>query len=217
MPESWREGYVDCRSDLLTAFTIAQERGARGKANEGKQKMYENIVASSEQKLGDLIECGNHLKDIYKNIQSYSIEHQQKVRDILDLAIQEAGELVPDADVSGIHLQHGADNRISVVNASGQNVNLREGGGYRAVLGALLRYACLKAQPDAAQFILFDEYFFTLSDTTTAGMKDILEAMKKDLTIVCIEQRRNAADGILDVEYTFRKDLSKVTTVTKTL
>ena len=217
MSSKWREGFVDCRSDLLSAITISQERRDRGKANEGKRQMYETKVAQLQEEIGDLIECGNHIKDIYKNIQSYSIKHQQKVRDILDLAIQEAGELVPDADVKGIHLQHTENSRVSVVNDKGQNVNLREGGGYRAVLGALLRYACLKAQPDALQFILFDEYFFTLSDTTTLGMKDIFEAMKKDLTIVCIEQRRNAMDGILDREYTFKKDLSKNTTVTRTL
>lgn len=217
MSSEWREEYVDCRNDLLSALTIARDRAARGKANEGKQKMYENIIATNNAKIGDYTECGNHLKDIYKNIQSYSIKHQQKVRDILDLAIQEAGELVPDADVAGIHLNHTADNRVSVVNGQGQNVNLREGGGYRAILGALLRYACLKAQPDAVQFILFDESFFTLSDTTIAAMKDIFAAMSKDVTIICIEQRRCAMDGILDAEYTFKKDQTKKTTVTRTL
>lgn len=217
MSSEWREGFVDCRADLLSALTIAQDRRDRGKANDGKRQMYETKVARLQEEIGDLTECGNHIKNIYKNVQSYSTKHQQKVRDILDLAIKEAGDLVPDADVAGIHLQPTENNRISVVNSKGQNVNLREGGGYRAVLGALLRYACLKAQPDALQFIMFDEYFFTLSDTTTLGMKDIFEAMKKDLTIICIEQRRNAMDGILDMEYTFKKDLAKNTTVTRTL
>ena len=92
---------------------------------------------------------------------------------------------------------------------------MREGGGYRAILGALLRYACLKAQPDALQMILFDEYFFTLSDTTTYAMKDVFTAMKKDMTIVCIEQRKNAMDGILDTEYLFSKDDKGNTTVSK--
>lgn len=217
MSTEQRKEYVDCRADLLSALTIARDRAARGKANEGKQKMYENIIATDTEKIGDYTECGNHIKDIYKNIQAYSIKHQQKVRDILDLAIQEAGELVPDADVAGIHLNHTADNRVSVVNGQGQNVNLREGGGYRAILGALLRYACLKAQPDAVQFLLFDESFFTLSDTTISAMKDIFAAMAKDVTIVCIEQRRCAMDGILDREYTFKKDQLKRTTVTRTL
>lgn len=217
MSTTEREDFYRCRNDLLTALTIAQERRDRGKANEGKKVMYETKVEQLNIEIGDLIECGNHIKDIYKNIQSYSLKHQQKVRDILDLAIQEAGNLVPDADVKGIHLQTTENKRVSVVNAFGQNVNLREGGGYRAILGALLRYACLKAQPDALQLILFDEYFFTLSDTTTAAMKEIFEAMKKDLTIICIEQRKNAMDGILDIEYTFKKDLNKNTKVVRTM
>lgn len=217
MSTEQREEFVDCRDALLSALTIARDKAARGKANEGKQKQYENIIATNNEKIGDLTECANHINDIYKNIQSYSIKHQQKVRDILDLAIQEAGELVPDADVAGIHLKHSADNRVSVVNGQGQNVNAREGGGYRAILGALLRYACLKAQPDALQFMLFDESFFTLSDTTITAMKDIFTAMAKDVTIVCIEQRRSAMDGIVDREFTFKKDQSKKTTVTRTI
>lgn len=217
MLEEQREEYVDCRNDLLNAMTVAMDRRDRGRANEGRRKTYESKVAQLDEEIGDLIETGNHCKDLYKNIKSYNIRHQEKARNILDLAIEEAGNLVPDADVKGIHLNHTENNRVAVVNALGQDVNLREGGGYRVVLGALLRYACLKAQPDALQFLLFDEHFFTLSDTTTNAMKDIFEAMKKDVMIVCIEQRRNAMDGILDAEYTFRKDLMKNTTVTKTL
>ena len=48
-------------------------------------------------------------------------------------------------------------------------------------------------------------------------MKEIFEAMKKDLTIICIEQRKNAMDGILDIEYTFKKDLNKNTKVVRTM
>lgn len=217
MPTVGGKEYVDCRNDLLSALTVAQDRRDRGRANEGKCRMYENILRNTEEQIGDLRETGNHLKDIYKNIKSYNIKHQQRARNILDLAIEEAGNLVPDADVKGIHLQHTENNRVSVVNERGQNVNLREGCGYRAILGALLRYACLKAQPNALQLMLFDEYFFTLSDATTSAMKDIFLAMKKDVTIICIEQRRNAMDGIIDAEYTFKKDLMKNTTVVKTL
>lgn len=211
------EEFVDCRNDLLSALYTAQERYKKGKESSDKKKQYETAIAKAEKDIEDLREVGNHLRDIYKNIEAYSLKHQERVRNILDLAIIEAGQLVPDADVNGIHLQATENNRISVVNSLGQNINLREGGGYRAILGALLRYACLKAQPDALQFILFDEYFFTLSDTTTAAMKEVFEAMKKDLTIICIEQRRNAMDGILDAEYTFKKGMMKETKVEKTL
>ena len=217
MFEQERKEFADIKSSILSSLTISQERRDRGKANEGKRQMYETQLETLSARIGDLIETSNHLKDIYKNIQSYNKNHQQKVQDILDLAIAEAGALVPDADVNGIHLKYGSDNRVTVVNDRNQNVNLREGGGYRAVLGALLRYACLKAQPEALQFIIFDEYFFTLSDATTDAIHPVLEAMKKDVTIICIEQRRNAMAGILDTEYTFKKDLMKNTKVVRTL
>jgi hypothetical protein len=217
MFEQERKEFADIKSSLLTSLAIAQERRDRGKSNEGKKQMYETQVELLTTQIKDIVETSNHLKNIYKNIQSYNQKHQQKVQDILDLAIREAGALVPDADVNGIHLKYSQDNRVTVVNDKNQNVNLREGGGYRAILGALLRYASLKAQPEALQLIIFDEYFFTLSDTTTDAIHPILEAMKKDVTIICIEQRRNAMAGILDVEYTFKKDLMKNTTVTRTL
>lgn len=211
------EELVDCRNDLLKALTIAQDRRDRGRANENKVKQFETEIARLDNEIGDMTECANHIKDIYQNIAEYERGHREKVQNILDLAIQEAGNLVPDADVAGIHLDRRPDGKVYVVNGLGQDVNLREGGGYRAILGALLRYACLKAQPDALQVILFDEYFFTLSDTTTNAIKPIFEAMKKDVTLICIEQRRNAMDGILDSEYTFKKGSDKNTVVEKTL
>ena len=54
--------------------------------------------------------------------------------------------------------------------------------------------------------MLFDEYFFTLSDVTTAAMQGIFCKMKEDgITVGVIEQRRNVMAGITDREYTFRK------------
>lgn len=217
MFEERQQALINCRNDLLTALTIAQDRRDRGRANEGKVIEYQKQLEKLDTEIGDLTECGNHLKDIYKNIKHYAVEHQQKVRNILDLAIEEAGELIVDADVGGVHLKQTENNRITVVNGKGQNVNCREGGGYRVVLGALLKYACLKAQPNSLQVMLFDEFFFTLSDVSVAALKPILLAMKKDVTVICIEQRKNVLDGIMDYEFTFSKDANKVTTVTKTL
>lgn len=221
MPGLWGEGVVDCRSALLTAITIAQERRDRGRSNDGKRQEYLARIEYLDTVLGDTTECGNHMKEIYKNVKFYSDNHQQMAKAILDLAIEEAGRLIPDADVDGIRLNYTENSRVSVVNGKGQNVNLREGSGYRTLLGILLRYAALKAQPNAAQFMLLDEQFFTLSDTTTGQAKAVFEAMKKDMTIICIEQRRNAMDGICDREYKFSKnkleDGTSNTTVLRTM
>lgn len=205
MPEIGREEPADCRERLLTALTVAQDRRDRGRANESKRRDYEVRIEKLRQEIEDTVATGNHMKDIYKNVKYYSDKHQEKAKAILSLAIEEAGNLIPDADSAGIRLNETENSHVSIVNGKGQNVNLREGGGYRTILGALLRYAALKAQPDAAQFLLFDEQFFTMSDITTGQAKDVFEAMKKDMIIICIEQRRNAMDGICDAEYRFRK------------
>lgn len=206
---------ADIRNNLISNMGIAKDRAARGKENETKIKEFQKRLVEINQEFVEVKDCGNHLHDIYKNIQSYAQKHQDSARDILNLAIKAAGEMVPDANTKGIHLKTDDAGRVSVVNEFDQNINLREGGGYRAILGALLRYACLKAQPDALQLMLYDESFFTLSDTTTQSMKDIFSAMKKDCMIICIEQRRNVMDGILDTEYCFEKDDNGNTTVTK--
>lgn len=217
MPDERQDRLVNLRDSVLRALSVSQDRADRGRQNEALKVEYTEKLEKVNRSYKDVYDTATHLHDVYKNIQSYARQHQADARNILDLAIATAGDLVPDAGTAGIHLQSEANNRVSVVNANGQNINLREGGGYRAILGALLRYACLKAQPDAFQFILFDEYFFTLSDTTTQVMKDIFNAMKRDVTIICIEQRKNAMDGILDAEYTFKKDDNGTTTVERTI
>lgn len=217
MSETQREEFYNCGHDLLVALTVCNERAQKGKANESKKLAHEARLVEVVDQLRETVATGNHLNNIYKNIQSYAIKHKEKSKNILDLAILEAGELVPDADVEGIHLKYTPDGRVIVVTGDDQSVVVREGGAYSSILGALIRYAALKAQPDALQLMLYDEQFFTLSDTTTGCMKPIFEAMKKDITIICIEQRRNIMDGICDIEYQFKKGRNKASTVTRVL
>lgn len=217
MHEYSNDELFNCGNNLLRAMgsmsnMITTHEKSNTLRTEHKQK-----VEQLEKEIGDLRECGNHLNNIWKNVQSYAVKHQQAAKDILDVAIREAGYLVPDADAQGIHLETTKARHTLVLNGKGQNVNMREGCGYRAVLGALIRYACIKAQPDAIPLMLYDEYFFTLSDTTSVAMKDVFQAMKKDVAIICIEQRRNAMDGIVDKEFTFKKGLDKISRVERTL
>ena len=204
------------RSSLLTARSICIDRANRGKRNEEMLKTHQARLDTVSKNIEDFILVGNHINSIYKNVKHYSQEHQKRARDILDLAIASAGDLVPDAGTQGMHLKTDDMGRVAVVNGANQDINLREGGGYRVVLGALLKYAALKAQPQALQLMIFDESFFTLSDITMSAMKDIFRAMKKDIAIIAIDQRRTAMDGITDSEYIFEKGDDGVTTVTKT-
>lgn len=190
---------------------------ARATVNKGKETS--KIAALKEQQLErykselkDLMYAAEHIKNIYKNIKAYSVNHSELVEGILTKAIEEAGVLVPDADVGGIHMVSN-NNSVTIVNGLGQDVNGREGSGYRALLGALIRYACLKAQPSSLKFLLFDEYFFTLSDITSNYMREVLEKMKDDILIVIIEQRKHWTDGVINKEFKFEKDIHKITKV----
>ena len=204
----------DLRSKLLMKVAVANERSRAGEKWAADYQANIANLAAVNKAIDELIECVHHIDDIYHNILHYSEEHTKTAQEILMRAIEEAAALVPDASAEGVHLHYEKDHAI-LVTRNEQAVNDREGGGYRSVLGVLLRYSLLKAQPGAQQFMLLDEQLFTLSDTTTALLKEVLDAMKRDFAIVVIEQRRNAADGIADKEYVFAKSESGIVTVTE--
>lgn len=207
--------YLNIRDKLVSACSICSERYRVGLESERNKQRYETELNLIRASMNELVETANHINKIYKNIKSYAANHRDSVKDLLNASILAAGELVPDADVDGIHLHQSENNTVMVLNGKGQPIAEREGGGYSAVLGLLLRYACTKAQPDALQIMLFDEYFYTLSDTTAALVKDVITAISKDIVIVCIEQRRNITDGISDITYVFKKDDKGNTEVSK--
>ena len=214
MSEYTEQSLYSISADLLMAQAKATDRYNNGSIWARKLDENKAQLARIREEIADLIACVKHLDDIYHNIEHYSAEHQRTARDILMRAIEEAGALVPDANVNGVHLQYDKDH-VVLVTKNDQSVNDREGGGYRTILGVLLRYALLKAQPGALQFMLLDEQLFTLSDVTTALLKEVLDAMKRDCSIIMIEQRRNAADGISDKEYYFQKSTQNIVTVSE--
>ncbi len=213
MSESKREIPANFRNDLLEIMSVSEERYKYGLRTIAKEQEIRVKTEALRQKLANLNECANHITKMYKNIKHYANEHQKHVRDILDLAILKAGELVPDASVDGIHLEYDDSNQVTVVNGKGQNINLREGGGYRTLLGALLRYACIKAQPGALPLILFDESFFALNDITVELARDVFMSMKKDISIITIEQRNYVLSDTVDKQFVFEKGLDGITEV----
>lgn len=200
--------------NLQTAATVCNEKYRAGLQAEQNLRQYKDTLEAVNRRIADLTATNNSMVAKYKNIKSYAAKRKEVAFDLLNAAIIEAGNLVPDADVAGIHLDRSESNRISVLNGRGQNVNVREGGAYRGLLGALSRYAAIKAQPDALPVIFFDESFFALSDATTAESKPVLQKMANDCCLVCIEQRRNIVDGIAQRTYEFKKG-ERSTTVTE--
>ena len=204
----------DLCNKFLSNIAVANERARAGERYHAELEINKSNLVAVNNNIREIYECVKHLDDILHNIEHYAKEHQQTARSILDRAISEAGALVPDAGVANAHIKY-TDNHATIVNVDEQAINSREGGGYRTVLGLLLRYALIKAKAGALPLMLLDEQLFALSDTTTALLKDVLVAMKRDMTIIVIEQRRNVADGIVDKEYQFVKNENKDVFVTE--
>lgn len=183
------------RDDLLRAITQASERAELGRINESKAKNVESELASCVLLKNRLTETVNHMVKIYKNIEKYAYDRKQNAEQMLKLAIHKAGYIVPNADVAGIELCTN-ENKVSIVNQRGQDINLREGSAYRTIMGMLMRYTLIKEQPDKIPAIFCDEYFSTLSDETTSSMREYFDAFKDDILIVGIEQHNTLFQGL---------------------
>lgn len=198
----------DSRDALLTAMVQCKERAEIGKANAKKLASLESELKLYKTKQADLKETINYIRNEYKNIEQYLINKKEISMEMLKLAIEKAGLVVPDADITGIHLEVG-DKTARVVNNRGQDINLREGSAFRTVMGLLMRYTLLKTQPGALQILLLDEAFSTLSDTTASTMREYLDAIKDDMLIVGIEQRSYLYEGIERITYIVSKEEDK--------
>ena len=189
------EDVATVRNNLLAAMIQCKERANIGRQNEKKARECISELKFYEEKRDALKECINWIVQEYKNIEKYLIDKKEVSMEMLKLAVEKAGMIVPDADANGIHLSVN-DKSARVLNGEGQDINLREGSAYRTVMGILMRYTLLKSQPDAVQMMLLDEAFSTLSDETASVMKEYLGEFKEDMLIVGIEQRNYLYDGI---------------------
>lgn len=205
--------YEMCWADFHKNMTLANERYQKGKQyDEFRQQNIQNLN-QARANLESLISTAEHMKTIYMNIRNYSEEHQRLTNAILDRTISEANAMVPDA-ADGTHILFDGS-CCTIVDRNENNINAREGGGYRTILGVLLRYSLIKASPSTLPFMLFDESLFALSDATVESLRALLLAIKKDMSVIVIDQRSTVVDGIADAEYQFKKQ-NEVVTVTRT-
>ena len=207
-----RERINNCRSSLLAINAQAKERARIGRANEIKSKELTQSLQAAIIARDNVRECINHTTAIYKNIEKYAVDRKELALTMLKESIEQAGYIVPDAQTKGVKLVT-KDKHARIVDDKGTDVNLREGSAYRTVLGMLIRYTLLKAQPDAMQVMFLDELFNTLSDETIVAMREYLAIFKEDILIVGIEQRDITFQGIVDVELQAVKDSNNKTII----
>lgn len=203
---------ANSRDALLNAIVQSRDRAALGKTNAEKMTRLNNEEKYYMEKSLALRETINYIVKEYKNIEQYLINKKELSMEMLGLAVEKAGLIVPDADIKGIHLSV-KEKTARVVNDKGQDINLREGSAFRTVMGILMKYTLIKFQQDCLQIIFLDEAFSTLSDTTSAVMRDFIEALKQDILIVGIEQRNLVYDGIDRVTYQVIKGEDSISTI----
>lgn len=195
-----REDINNSRTRLLMIQAAAAERSRLGKENEAKAIQATKELERTTFLANDFRECMNQMVKIYKNIEQYSADRKKIGLDKLKAAIENAGYIVPDADAAGMKLDFDGK-RATIVNSSGQDMNLREGSAFRTVLGALIRYTLIKSDPAAIQALILDEMFNTLSDETIVTMREYFNIFKEDMLILGIEQRDLVFQGIDKITY----------------
>ena len=183
------------RNDLLRCMTQAKDRAEVGKRNEEKLTSLMNELNKYEVTKKALVECVNHCTSLYKAVEKYAQDRKQLSLDMLKTAIEKAGYIVPDANTEGIALKV-VEKSAKIVNGLGQDINMREGTAFRMVLGSLIRYTLLKAQPNKIQAMFMDEAFNTLSETTQLAMREFIELFKDDILIIGIEQHIQLYKGM---------------------
>lgn len=201
-----------CRECLLKAMIQAGERVNIGKSNETKASSIEAELRNYIKTRDTLCAVVNHITDMYKNIHKYADDRRELSMEMLKLAINKAGYIVPDADINDIHLNV-EDKKASIIDKNGLDINLKEGSAYRTVMSALVRYTLLMELPDAVNVIFLDEAFGTLSEETITLMREYISVFQKDVLIVGIEQRDTLFQGLSPIVFSAVKDSMCVTTI----
>lgn len=186
------------------------------KVNENNRIRYDAAIKNKEKaveeknKLKSTIDrCTAIYKDVLKNLDDKKAVSLQEFQD----AIEEASAIVTDSDMTGVRLITKGD-EATLCTLNGQNINKREGGAQRAVLGQMLRYVSMTQQLNVLPLILLDESFFALSDNTSVIMRDYLLAMSEHMLIIGIEQNDTIFNGIENKrKFIFTKGNDKTTII----
>lgn len=211
--QEYNEKLAYSRDCILSAITQARDRAELGKQNAATLKKIDEELAAYESVKKAITECTNYLVRIYKNVEQYTKDRREIAMDMIKCAISKAGYIVPDAGANGIKLDI-ENGSAMIVNETGQDINEREGSGYRTVLGSLIRYTIIKANPDAIQALFFDEGHSTLDMNASSTFREYIDVFKEDCLVVVIEQRDVLFQGLDKTVYKVTKT-DGVSTVVK--
>lgn len=204
------------RSDLLIGI---QNLDTHIKNNEQQIKQRQTLSVEL-QRVTNTLEMvrgtANFLSEIFKEVKGYINEKKEQNMRNLNEAVYTAGRVVPDADMRGVSIVI-KDEKARILNGDGQDVNSREGSAFRAAMALFIKHTLLDAQPQALKCFFFDEAFSTMSDLTSATVRDFLELFAEDSVIVGIEQHPIIFEGIASKQFEVRKNEAGVSNVRRVL
>lgn len=154
-------------------------------------KSRDGVIMAKAKLKSTIDRCTQIYKDVQKNLDDKKRLALQEFNE----AINEASLIVADSNMDGTFLKVNGDD-ATLCTPRGHNINKREGGAQRAVLGQMLRYVAMTQQLNVLPLILLDESFFALSENTSVEMRDYLVAMSEHFLIIGIEQKDTLFSGI---------------------
>ena len=205
----------DCNnliSDIIQAVALCNERAEVGRRNEGRINIIKEEMTKNQIQVRDIKGAVNHALHIEKNLESFLSNKKNVSLENLKIAISQANVIVPDADCAAVRLEVDGKDAM-VVNERGQDINDREGAGYRTSMGILIRNAVIGFDPDALHVMLLDESFGPLSDESTDRMREVLKGISTKTAIVGIEQHAVLFNGLDYIEYNVQKGADKISRV----
>lgn len=135
-------------------------------------------------------------KPLLDETKKYLTEKKKNAMFNINNALRISSEIVPDA-MSGA--QFATDKgSATVVSPDGIPIQVLEGGGYRQVASALVRYVVLSAT-GYLQTMFLDEVFALLNDENSATLSVYLQIMCKNIQVISIEQKDSV---YLNVDHT---------------
>lgn len=195
-----QQNFNSLGNELLSAISVCEERIRVSRSNEIKFKEVTKRRDSAKQLCDMTKDTANHMNRIYKNVKFFLENKKSSSKSILEASIRSVSSIVKDSNLSQCVIKH-ENNKTVILNEKGQNINSREGGAARASMHFILKYTCIKAQPNKIQLMLLDEAFATLSTSSSLNISSVIKNFSENIGIVGIEQKDVVYAGITDRRY----------------
>lgn len=204
MPENTELSYTDICNlvDRNLREYVARIRVSEN--NEKLKKQYEEQLARYQNGLKMTSTLIDIIKPMVDDVQRYLAEKKTESMHNINNAIRLAEEIIPEAE-NGVHFQLEKNGEAWLSTADGLEVDTSEGGGFRQISSAFIRFVIANSNPSILNTMILDEIFSLVSPENSATLSQYLSIMMGDAQIISIEQKPQVYSNIDYTKYTFNK------------